>query len=370
MAVRDAPRPRQTLAVLTNILAPYRLPVFERLAQEFDLTVLLSGAEGNRPEWTAGAGRHLKLKVSWGLTLSWRRRRHGAVMDTRYLHLNPGILADLIRTKPDAVISDELGFRSLMALLYGKMFGKPVWIWWGGTLHTERHVGAGKRLLRRLFVNHVHGWFSYGTSSTEYLRALGVSPDAVAELQNCVPESMYCTPTAPALCVEPKPVVLYVGQFIRRKGLELFLEVAARVQLEGTQFSLLLVGGGPEQGAIEQLARDLGLRHVHFHNSVPPERLPAIYRSADLLVFPTLEDVWGLVVNEALWSGLPALVSVYAGCAAELLSPESLFDPLDQDDFVRQFRRALAGDLPRPDLGRLRRADEVGDRIVRELKAG
>jgi glycosyltransferase involved in cell wall biosynthesis len=356
--------------VLTNILAPYRLPLFERLAREFDLTVLLSGAEGNRPEWAAGEGRDLKLKVSWGITLSWRRRRNGAALDRTYLHINPGILADLIRAKPDAVISDEMGFRSLMAVLYGKIFDKPVWVWWGGTLHTERNIGAGRRLLRRFFVRQVQGWFSYGKSSTEYLRALGVESNAVAELQNCVPERMYSAPTAPALCLEPRPVVLYVGQFIRRKGLELLLEVASRVQSEGLTFSLLLVGGGPEQEAIEQLARDLGLRHVHFHPGVPPERLPGIYRSGDLLVFPTLEDVWGLVVNEALWSGLPALVSIYAGCAAELLPPESLFDPLDRDDFARQFRRALAGELPPPDLRRLRRAAEVGDRIVRELKAG
>ncbi len=60
--------------------------------------------------------------------------------------------------------------------------------------------------------------------------------------------------------------------------------------------------------------------------------MPAVYRSGDILVFPTLEDVWGLVVNEALWSGCPPWSSVYAGCAKELVPMNSIFDPLDPAD--------------------------------------
>jgi glycosyltransferase involved in cell wall biosynthesis len=365
-----ASKPR-TLAVLTNVLAPYRVPIFERLARDFDLTVLLSGAEKNRDHWgrAANGSGPIKLKSSWGVTVSWRRRHQGETLDTRYLHVNPGILPDLIRLHPDAIVSDEMGFRTLMALTYGKVFRRPVWVWWGGTLHTERRIGRGKRAFRRLLVGLVDGWFSYGKTSTEYLLALGVRREAIAELQNCVPEAAYLAPTAPALSLEPRPVLLFVGQLVRRKGLELLLEAAAQVQKEGAEFSLLVVGGGAEQAALERLARDLGLRHVRFHGSVSPDKLPAIYRSGDVLVFPTLEDVWGLVVNEALWCGLPALVSIYAGCAAELVPNESTFDPLDRDDFVRQLKNAVAGRLPSPDHGRLERADEVGARIVRALEA-
>jgi len=95
--------------------------------------------------------------------------------------------------------------------------------------------------------------------------------------------------------------------------------------------------------------------------------MAAVYRSGDVLVFPTLDDVWGLVVNEALWSGLPALVSIYAGCARELVPPESTFDPLDPADFAAKLRRAVAGELPPPDLTRLRRMAEVSDKIAQEL---
>jgi glycosyltransferase involved in cell wall biosynthesis len=95
--------------------------------------------------------------------------------------------------------------------------------------------------------------------------------------------------------------------------------------------------------------------------------MAAVYRSADVLVFPTLDDVWGLVVNEALWSGIPALVSVYAGCARELVPPESTFDPLDPVDFAAKLRSAVDGELPAPELIRLRRVAEVSDVIAQEL---
>jgi glycosyltransferase involved in cell wall biosynthesis len=97
--------------------------------------------------------------------------------------------------------------------------------------------------------------------------------------------------------------------------------------------------------------------------------MPSLYRSSDVLIFPTLEDVWGLVVNEALWAGLPALVSVYAGCAVDLVPPESIFDPLDPGDFDRKLAQAVAEELPRPDPERLRMVDEVSATMASSLAA-
>ena len=71
--------------------------------------------------------------------------------------------------------------------------------------------------------------------------------------------------------------------------------------------------------------------------------MSAVYRSGDVLVFRASTHVWGLVVNEALWSGVPALVSVYAGCARELVPSSSTFDPLDPTDFATKLRLALSG---------------------------
>jgi glycosyltransferase involved in cell wall biosynthesis len=363
-------RPRK-LAILTNVLAPYRMPIFQRLADRFDVTVLYSGEESNREQWRGLLHQvhGFRVKRAGGFTVAWRNRDRGVMLDTRYLHINPGLIIDLIGLRPDAIITNEMGFRTLVALAYGRLCRRPVWVWWGGTRHTERRITRGKRLFRRWLVARVDRWFSYGATSTEYLVSCGVPPSIVVELQNCIPEGPYVGGECPMMQLETRPVLLCVGQLIPRKGVDLLLDATARLQAEGLTFSLLLVGSGPEKPLLEQRAKELGLRHVYFHAPQPPELMPAVYCSADVLIFPTREDVWGLVVNEALWSGVPALVSVYAGCASELVPSDSTFDPLDPTDFTAKLRDAVTGKLPPPDVTRLRRMEEVAERIIRDLEA-
>jgi glycosyltransferase involved in cell wall biosynthesis len=303
-----------------------------------------------------------------GLTFAWTKRDRTSALDTRYLHVNPGLFTDLLRLRPHAIVTDEMGFRTLMALVYAGLFRCPVWVWWGGTRHTERGIGRFRRMVRGRLATRVQRWFSYGRSSTEYLVSLGVEAKRVVELQNCVPEDRYCVPGTPAFAVEPKPALLCVARLVPGKGVDLLLRAAARVQAEGRTFSLVLVGDGPERKALERTAEELGLRHVRFEAARSPADIAAVYRSGDALVFPTLDDVWGLVVNEALWTGLPALVSVYAGCANELVPPASTFDPLDPEDFTSKLRLAVDGRLPPPDQTRMRRLDEVSATLMRELR--
>jgi glycosyltransferase involved in cell wall biosynthesis len=90
------------------------------------------------------------------------------------------------------------------------------------------------------------------------------------------------------------------------------------------------------------------------------EELSLIYRSADAFIFPTMEDIWGLVVNEAILSGLPVLCSRYAGCAPELLDEENIFDPLSTDSWDEVLARIFDGTLAASDRTRLKTWQEVG----------
>ena len=173
----------------------------------------------------------------------------------------------------------------------------------------------------------------------------------------------------PGFKIKPRPVLLHVGQFIGRKGIDLLLRAAAAVQREGHEFSLLLVGSGRDKDELETLAKELQLRNVHFEQGRDPLQMPATYRSADVLMFPTLEDVWGLVANEAVLCGLPVLCSKYAGCANEIFTTESIFDPMDTSDFVNKLRDSVAGKLPKPNRSRLRTTSEIVDRMAHAIAA-
>jgi glycosyltransferase involved in cell wall biosynthesis len=358
------------IAILTNIIPPYRVPLYQKIGEKFETFVFVSGKEDNRNVWQGTEAKlpNLKIKQSRGLTVRFLKKDNEKVYDYNYVHINYGYLSDLLAIKPDAVITTEMGFRTLVSLLYGMLHSKPVWVWWGGTLHTERSISSIKKLLRKLIFRWAQRWISYGETSTDYLMSIGVPREHILQIQNCVDEQLYLKSTDLAVNLEPKPVFLYVGQLIYRKGIDKLLEAAARVQQQGYFFSLLLVGSGSEKEAFETLAQELGLQNVHFYPAQAPEVIPAIYRSADYLVFPTLEDVWGLVVNEALWSDVPVLSSVYAGCARELLTKENIFDPLDQDEFANALKRALRNKIVSPDHSRLKTCTEIADMIIENIK--
>ncbi len=349
------------VALLVNMIAPARLPVYSGLASHFDLLVLHGGSESNRDSWH-GMEKSLpeaQVVKAWGWQISIPRRQNGQVFDRRYIHITPGFLWHLLRFKPDAVITNEMGFRTLTALLYGTFFRKPVFVWWGGTTHTERGIGSAKRVLRVLISRWARRWITYGQSSTEYLRTLGIPRERILQIQNAVDEQRFTAAAEPAFALDTKPVLLYVGQFIARKGVDLFLSAAAALQREGAVFSLLLVGNGRDKAALEKRATDLHLTNVHFHAALPPEKMPAVYRSGDVLVFPTLEDPWGLVANEAILCGVTVLCSKYAGCAEELFPPENIFDPENSSDFTEKLRAAVLGQLPSPQPARLKTTQQI-----------
>ncbi len=353
------------LAILTNTIAPYRIPLYGYLSERFDVAVFHGGPERNRQEWSGLTEvMGLRTKRSWGFQVRLRKKRDGLRIDSRFLHITPGFLIDLVRFRPRAVISNEMGLRSLIAMIYGLLFRIPVWIWWGGTCHTEASVGPTRRIVRKAFGFSVRHWISYGASSTEYLMTLGVPRDRILQVQNCVDDRLFSPLGNRYLDVEPRPVVLYVGQLIPRKGVSHLVRAAGALQREGHKFSLLIVGSGSDEAKLRALVQELGLSNVHFEAALAPDQMPAVYRSADLLVFPTLEDVWGLVVNEAILSGLPVLCSKYAGCASELVRSDSIFDPTDPESFAESLRGEISRSPRSPDSPRLASCREIASLIA------
>jgi glycosyltransferase involved in cell wall biosynthesis len=361
---------RLKVALMVNVIAPSRLAFYSGLAEHFNLLLLHGGNESNRESWD-DVGRKIRnadVRRAWGFQIQKVQKANGKAFNPRFLHITPGFVWHLIRFWPDAVISIEMGFRTLIALIYGTLARRPVWVWWGGTVHTERKIGKPRRALRFLISRWARNWISYGQSSTDYLMTLGIPRNRILEIQNGVDERSFSAAVEPAFQVEPRPVLLYVGQLIGRKGVDLMLRAAATLQQEGQKFSLLLVGSGADKQELEVLVKKLQLKNVRFEPAQDPLKMPAVYRSADVLIFPTLEDVWGLVANEAILCRLPVLCSRYAGCAEELFSPDSIFDPSNLDEFVAHLRKAVAGRVPRPDPARLKATGKVVEILVDAIK--
>jgi glycosyltransferase involved in cell wall biosynthesis len=356
---------RLRVALLVNIIAPAKMPLFSGLAERFDLLLLHGGMESNRDSWSDAeqkvSGATIKRVWGWQIPL---KKMDGKISDRRHLHITPGFLWHLFRFRPDVIVTNEMGLRTVLALSYGTLWRRPVWVWWGGTLHTEHQIGIVRRMLRFVVSRWARHWFSYGETSSEYLTSIGIPRDCIVQIQNGVDETRFSTDAPPEFQVQPRPVLLHAGQLIARKGVDLLLKASGALQKEGLEFSLLLVGGGPDQETLEQLVRDLQLMNVHFYRSLRSDKMPGVYRSGDALILPTLSDVWGVVANEAVLSGIPVLCSKYAGCAKELFTEDSVFDPEDAGEFVAKLRNAVVGRLPKPDRSRIKTTAEIVNRMI------
>jgi glycosyltransferase involved in cell wall biosynthesis len=357
--------PRLRVALLVNIIAPAKMPLFSGLAERFDLLLLHGGMESNRDSWSDAeqkiSGATIKRVWGWQIPL---KKMDGNISDRRHLHITPGFLWHLFRFRPDVIVTNEMGLRTVLALFYGTLCRKPVWVWWGGTLHTEHQIGIVRRMLRFVVSRWARHWFSYGETSSEYLTSIGIPRDRIVQIQNGADETRFSTNAPPEFQVQPRPVLLHAGQLIPRKGVDLLLKASAALQKEGLEFSLLLVGSGPDKETLEQLVRDLQLMNVHFYRSLRSDKMPGVYRSGDALILPTLSDVWGVVANEAVLSGIPVLCSKYAGCAKELFTEDSVFDPEDAGDFVAKLRNTVVGRLPKPDRSRIKTTAEIVNRMI------
>ena len=330
------------IAVLTNELPPYRRPVFDLLGrhEKLDVTIYLSTRKEPHRLWNPvpdSFSVRIKTVSSFSITLKQQRRE-------RLVHFPIGALGALLKQRPHAVISGEFGFRTLLSAMYCFIFRKPLIIWSEETILGASTATVLQQFLRHFLSRMADGFLAWGQPARIYLHTFGISDDKISLCAQAVDNDYWNKAVHKSIqnTVYYKHglsgrTALFVGNLLRPKGVHHLIEAWAlmpkALQRENT---LLLVGDGSEKARLEALVESLSAQNVVFAGPVPHGELPAYYAAANFFVFPTLLDVWGLVVNEAMASGLPVLCSKYAGCAEELIIPGQtgdVFDPADTAAF-------------------------------------
>jgi glycosyltransferase involved in cell wall biosynthesis len=139
--------------------------------------------------------------------------------------------------------------------------------------------------------------------------------------------------------------VVMVGSLIHRKGVDIGLEAFERVlKIVEQHCELLVIGDGPLMPTFMQYYRDPRINFLGFKN---PKELDQVLMSADIFMFCTRYDSWGVVINEAISAGLPVIVSNQCG-ASELISEEGGFVCESED--IEAFTRSLTTLIDNPIL--------------------
>jgi len=342
--------PRCSVALLVNFVPPYRVALLSALAREVRrLTVLVStGMEPDRPWEARTAG--LDVRELRSITLPYRRRHPDGFSEDLTIHLSWDLLPRLSRLAPDVVISGEFGLRSLQAGLYRRLaplFGRRtrLLVWATVSEQTERGRGPLRTMLRRLIARLADGALTNGASGARYLESIGFAPERIFPVHQSTDLDRFAQ--RPAAKPDPQGTLrlVSVGSLIPRKGLLPFLErliLWCRAHPE-RKLHWRLVGDGPERAGLEAAELPENLE-IELLGNRPYEAIPDLLPDRDLLVFPTLADEWGLVLNEAMAAGLPVLASRLSQAAEEMVEEGAngwLFDPLDPSATDAALARAL-----------------------------
>jgi len=196
----------------------------------------------------------------------------------------------------------------------------------------------------------IDGFITNSQVSKKYLvEDLGTKPERVFVRPYLVPDVDALLKQADNVTLESDqfqhPIFLYVGQLISRKGVKYLLEACKLLkQTSDRPFTLLLVGDGDQRPELEAFVQEHELSgQVKFVGQVEYAKLGAYLRYSGVFVFPTLEDIWGMVVLEAMAFGKPVLCSKWAGAAELIVNGENgyVFEPHDVEELFNLMHRLI-----------------------------
>jgi len=300
------------VVLLTNYIRRHHMVACQEIQKRVrKLTVLLSVPMEPDRDWNADWGG-LDVVVQKNRTFTAKWKHSTGFSEQNYIHFPTDTTAQLRLLKPDVIISYEMGVRTMLCGLYRMLRSKCRLIMVGNmSEHVESERGLGRRIFRNI-IKYGCDFFTYnGPSCRRYLKSLNISDDKLHHFPYCIDEeTVYRGQRNTPHCSLRKMV--YCGSLSSRKGILNFAQAAKKwCEANSSQAIELSIAG---TGELQQKISDLSGQNfqVKFLGNCDLAGLRLAYRNADLCVFPSLADEWGLVPIEAMASGLPVLGSFYA----------------------------------------------------------
>lgn len=299
----------------TNIPVPYRMQFFNELGKHCKLTVMMESeyAGDLNADWIKRfevsnyeyivlkkIGRTSKTRINYGYAKKILEEKYDIVVVGSYYSLSAMLFISFLRRhKIPYILNSDGGF-----------------------------VKNDKRILYAIkfhFISGAKAYITTGKLTTQYLSHYGakgpffnISFSSLTEkdVSNRRKQEHDKNYYRKKLGIDKQKVVLYAGQFIYRKGIDILLEAIVNIK---TPCIVYIVGGTPTEEYREIIEKHR-LDNVKFVEFQDKKGLVEYYRSADVFVLPTREDIWGLVVNEALGMGVPVVTTDKCIAGVELIN--------------------------------------------------
>ena len=290
------------IAFITNIPAPYREPVHEMVSDYFkgEYTVIYcSKLEPNR-SWKFDYGNYNKIFLTEN--------------SSGYIHNNPSVWLKLNKLKPKVVITSGYNPTMLYAFIWCMLYGATHICFTDGTLKSEQSLSFLHRLIRKIVFSRTKAFIGPGKGSKALYESYKIPEEKIFTSHLAVQNSKFKS----VALTEKKFSIMFSGQLVDRKMPLFFAKVANRIKEKIGTCPVLVLGNGELKSELIKFLTDHNITY-EYPGFIDQTMLPLYYSKTKVFLFPTKNDPWGIVVNEAMAAGLPVITCESAGVANDLV---------------------------------------------------
>lgn len=313
--------------ISTNIPSPYRCEFWNLLAEKCDVTVLFQRkrAKNRNEAWYTDNQNKFNSIFLKGLS------------NGNESSISFEALKYFSKKKYDVFLVDGYGTpTNALTIIYLKLFRKKYIMDLDGALLQKEN--SLKYKLKSFLVKGAEMYLSPSDYTDDFLVHYGVKKEKIRrfhftslkekDILSQVVNDVEKQKIKNELDIKEKKIILSVGSFIYRKGFDLLINAA---RFLNDDCGVYIIGGEPTEEYFE-LIQKYDLKNVHFVGFMSPNELREYYKAADVFVFPTRSDIWGLVVNEAMACGLPVVSTKKSGAGLALVEEGKIGFLVDVED--------------------------------------
>lgn len=308
------------ICILTNIPTAYKNPLFELLNKVKNINVLYTACIEKNRQWKINFGDGYQYKVLKGITVNRK-------------HINLGVIKGVLDKKNEMFIIGGLENPSMVIAACTCILSKKKYALlldgYSSKLENLSRENKIKKDMKKYIIKNASAYLVSGKTARDYYIYYGadlkkffrsyLTVDVEYFKKNSIISKERKMELKDQLKLK-EIVIICVARLNEKKGINELINAFNSLTQEFHNISLLLVGNEEKENKYKDYVKDLGNSDIKFTGFVDYNRIPQYYAISDIFILPTKEDVWGLVINEAMACSLPVITTSCAGASYELVT--------------------------------------------------
>ena len=298
--------------IVFNHPAPYKVRLFNELSKAFDLHVIFE-RRSNKDR-----NKSFYFEEKYNFTT---HKIHGIKVG-REGFISNGIRRHLQYNEYDLIIMNGYShYAEMKAINWMKKWHAPYVLYInGGTIKKESSL---KRKIKHHYISRANAYFSPDEESNKYLVYYGANPKVIYNYpystiyeNEIVKDKPNKEELRKELSINFDKVFVSSGQLIARKN---YISLVKEWEKFPENYGLFLIGDGKQRKEIENLIKEENLKNVILTGFLPREQMFKYFQASDAFLFPSKEDIYGHVINEAMSQGIPVVSTSKVNSAIKLI---------------------------------------------------